>query len=245
MKRTDYSKLADEYGKHRQADPSLLERLTAGLDATSRVLEVGCGTGNYAAAVRSAVGCECTGIDASPQMLAKLKARTSEVHAVDGRAERLPFGENSFDLVYSVDVVHHLEDRNAAFREAARVLKEGGRLCTATESEALIRTRDPLAQFFPEIVEVELARYPSIESLRMELGYAGFEELREETTEHAYEVESSTPFREKVFSSLHHLPEAAFHRGIEKLEAELQKGPLRCTQRYVLLWATKPPDLDD
>ena len=234
--------MADGYGKHRQVDPEVLGRLTAPLEAASRVLELGCGTGNYASAIRTAVGCECAGIDPSPQMLAKLKARTSEVQAIDGRAERLPFGEGTFDLVFSVDVIHHVEDRNAAFREAIRVLKEGGRLCTATDSESIIRQREPFAEFFPEIVESELARYPSIETLRMELGYAGFEELREEVTEHAYELTDAAAFREKVFSSLVHLKDDAFQRGLGKLEARLKKGPLSCKQRYTLLWATKPPE---
>lgn len=245
MKRTDYSTLANEYQKHRTADPVLVGRLANGLESSSRVLEVGCGTGNYMAALHGAVACSCTGIDPSPQMLEKLKARGTPVQAVDGRAERLPFGENTFDLVYSVDVIHHIEDRGAAFREAARVLKEGGRLCTATESEALLRTREPLAEFFPEVVEIELSRYPSIENLRMELGYAGFEELREETTEHPYEVTDVKAFREKAFSSLHHLPDDAFRQGLERLEARLRKGPLQCTQRYLLLWAKKPPELDE
>jgi ubiquinone/menaquinone biosynthesis C-methylase UbiE len=245
LKQTDYSTLADIYGRHRQADPEVLARLTAGLDATSRVLELGCGTGNYVTALRSAAGCECVGIDASPQMLAKLKARSSEVQAVDGRAERLPFGESSFDLVFSVDVIHHIEDRNAAFREAARVLKEGGRLCIVSDSEATIRQREPLAEYFPEIVEVELARYPNIETLRMELGYAGFEELRAEVTERVQEISDSAPFREKAFSSLQYLSNEAFEKGLAKLEARLKDGPLSCTQRAHLLWATKPPELDE
>src|SRR3712207_7697189 len=40
-----------------------------------------------------------------------------------GRAEGLPVPDASFDLVYSVDVIHHVGDRPAAFREAARVLR--------------------------------------------------------------------------------------------------------------------------
>ncbi|MER3438994.1 MAG: hypothetical protein C4346_16180 [Chloroflexota bacterium] len=51
-----------------------------------------------------------------------------------GRAEVLPFKAQSFDLVFSVDVVHHISDRLAAFREARRVLRPRGWCCTVTDS---------------------------------------------------------------------------------------------------------------
>ncbi len=44
-------------------------------------------------------------------------------------AEDMPFGENSFDAVYILGALHHIEDKHSAFKETVRVLKKKGKLC--------------------------------------------------------------------------------------------------------------------
>ena len=56
---------------------------------------------------------------------------------------------------------------------AAQALKPGGRLCTVTDSESIIRGRLPLAEYVPETVAVEFDRYPPIPTLRAEMTEAG------------------------------------------------------------------------
>ncbi len=138
-------------------------------------------------------------------------------------------------------MIHHLRDRAAAFGEAFRVLRDGARMATATDSEWIIRNREPLARYFPETIEVELARYPSIEQLQIEMTRAGFVQLSEELVEHAYELIDSAPFREKVFSTLLYLSNEAFTRGLARLETDLSRGPIPCVSRYTLLWGHKAP----
>ncbi|HOO54055.1 MAG TPA: class I SAM-dependent methyltransferase [Methanothrix sp.] len=86
-----------------------------------RGLEVGVGTGRFAAPLGVSIG-----IDPSGPMIEV--ARERGVLAVRGVAERLPFGDEKFDLVLMVTVVFLLRDRAAAFLEATRVLKPGGSL---------------------------------------------------------------------------------------------------------------------
>src|SRR5262245_62049469 len=73
----NYDPLADEYAKHRSAHPDVVGELTArgGVVAASRVLEIGCGTGNYVAALGAATDCACTDVDASEGMLAQARRR--------------------------------------------------------------------------------------------------------------------------------------------------------------------------
>ncbi len=240
MKRTDYRALADRYAEHRQVQPEVFTRLVSVLGPRSRVLEVGCGTGNYVAAISDAVGCACSGVDPSTEMLGKLLERGCRVRAVEAPAEDLRFPDGAFDLVFSVDVIHHVTDRGAAFREAFRVLEEGGLLCTVTDSEWIIRHREPLALYFPETIGVELARYPNTRTLRAEIAAAGFGCLKEETAAHTYYLTDAAAYREKTYSSLHYLSDEAFQRGLARLEADLHNGPILCTSRYVLFWGTKP-----
>jgi SAM-dependent methyltransferase len=95
----------------------------------SEVLEVGCGLGTDAINFARR-GARYTGIDlteASIDLVRKrfeLEGLTATLRVAD--AEALPFGDASFDLVYSHGVLHHTPDTQGAINEAHRVLKPGG-----------------------------------------------------------------------------------------------------------------------
>jgi len=237
----DYDRIALEYSRHRQVHPEVLRSLIAigRIETASKVLEVGCGTGNYVIAVEASVGCACWGIDPSPQMLAKARERSGTINFQPGSAQRLDFPSDFFDLVFSVDVIHHLSDRPGFLREAYRVLKAGGEVGTVTDSEWIIRHRQPLAVYFPGTVEVDLGRYPRIAELRHLMEEVGFVEITEEVVEFRYELTAVQAYRDKAFSSLHLIPKQAFERGMQRLERDLRSGPIPCVSRYVLLWGTK------
>lgn len=237
----DYEQLAAEYARHRRVHPEVLCNLiqTANLSPDSKVLEVGCGTGNYIAAVEAALGSRCWGIDPSEKMLDAAKERSQSIHLQVGRAERLEHPTEMFDLVFSVDVIHHVTDRSTYFREAFRVLRDGGRVCTVTDSEEIIRERQPLAVYFPETVEVDLRRYPSTDDLRRWSQDAGFRQLAEVAVEFAYSVTDISAYRDKAYSCLHLIPPDAHRRGVERMEVDLTQGPMQGHSRYFLLWATK------
>jgi SAM-dependent methyltransferase len=171
-------------------------------------------------------------------MLEKLRQRSTPIRAQLGRAEAIAFPEEWFDLVFSVDVIHHVVDRDMAYREAHRVLMPGGLVCTVTDSERIIRNR-PQSMFFPETIPIELARYPSIDSLKSSMTRAGFDVVREDLAEDPYELTDAAPYREKVFSSLLYLDDRTFEEGLARLEARLAEGPLHCVSRYTLLWGRK------
>ena len=158
---------------------------------------------------------------------------------MDGRAEALGLPAESFDLLYSVDVIHHVRDRGAAFAEAFRVLVPFAPVCVVTDSEWILRNRAPQSVYFPETVDVELRRYPPIPVLREEMTRAGFGNLREEMVERSYTITDAAAYRDKVFSSLLYIGEEAFARGLERMEDDLSRGPVRCVSRYLLLWGTK------
>ena len=239
----DYDRLAGEYARHRRVHPGVLQQLisTGAVKPASRVLEVGCGTGNYIAALEEAIHSSCWGVEPSVQLLARARARGRRVDFRLGKAEQLPLPPDSFHLVFSVDVIHHLKDPLAYAREAYRVLTVGGWICTVTDSEWIIRNREPLTVYFPETVEVDLRRYPAIADLRASLERAGFGSLLEEIVEYRYALTDIQVYRDKPFSCLHLIPEPAFQRGIERMETALRAGPIRCVSRYLLLWGRKGP----
>lgn len=101
----------------------------------SRILEVGCGTGNLAVlAKRLAPAAEVTGIDPDPKALARARRKAQRrgvlVRFDLAYAEQLPFPDASFDRVLSALMLHHLgsQAKVPALREVRRVLKPGGSL---------------------------------------------------------------------------------------------------------------------
>ena len=237
----DYESLAGDYARHRRLHPGVLRALLAGgaVAAGSRVLEVGCGTGNYLGAMGRLAGCTAFGMDPAATMLSQAQVATACPGLCRGRAEALPFADAGLDLVFSVDVIHHVGDLAAYHREAARLLRPGGRLCTVTDSEEIIRGRVPLSRYFPETVAVELARYPRVEALLELMAAASLHDLRCDTVEATYAVTSSEPYRSRAYSSLVLIDDEALRAGVARLDADLARGAVMGVARYVLLWGTR------
>ncbi len=113
------------------ANPWELGRLTAG----ERVLDIGSGAGtdSLVAAQMVTERGHVTGIDMTPEMLAKARASAEElgledVGFVEGEAESLSFDDASFDVVISNGVIDLIPDKDAVFGEIFRVLRPGGRI---------------------------------------------------------------------------------------------------------------------
>ncbi|HEX3510975.1 MAG TPA: class I SAM-dependent methyltransferase [Solirubrobacteraceae bacterium] len=104
----------------------------------ARSLEIGSGTGYFTLNLMQAgvIG-EATCSDISPGMLVTLAANAErlglEVTTAFADAERLPFADDSFDLVLGHAVLHHIPDLARAFSEFDRVLRPGGTLLFAGE----------------------------------------------------------------------------------------------------------------
>ncbi len=100
---------------------------------TGKILEVGTGKGHFSLALAKE-GASITSIDVKPedQHFARLHLRyhglETQVRLEVANAESMPFPDSSFDLVCSVNVIHHLAALDPVCREMARVLKPSGRI---------------------------------------------------------------------------------------------------------------------
>jgi SAM-dependent methyltransferase len=113
------------------ANPWAMGRLAAG----ERVLDLGSGAATDSLVAAQMVGPagHVTGIDMTPEMLAKARSAAAtmgvaNVEFVEGEAERLPFSDASFDVVISNGVIDLVPDKDAVFAELYRVLAPGGRM---------------------------------------------------------------------------------------------------------------------
>jgi SAM-dependent methyltransferase len=103
----------------------------------TRVLEVGCGTGELAERIQRDLGAEVVAVDISPRMVALTQGRS--VAARVGDVQELPFGDAEFDCAVAAWVLYHVPDLDRGIAELARVLERGGRLVAATLGEGNLR----------------------------------------------------------------------------------------------------------
>lgn len=110
------------------------------------ILDVGAGTGRLAINL-SKMGAEVTALDLSQKMLDELYKKNPNIKISLGDAESLPFLDNSFDFVIAVFLIVHLKNPSIFFKEAYRVLKDGGKLLVTNINQKEppeIKTKDGL-----------------------------------------------------------------------------------------------------
>ncbi|HVM10348.1 MAG TPA: methyltransferase domain-containing protein [Acidimicrobiales bacterium] len=160
--------------------PAVLSMLgdVDGLD----VLDAGCGPGIYAEELL-ARGARVTGFDASAPMVElarrRLGTRADIRQATLGDA--LPYADGSFDAAVCALVIHHVDERVAAYREIHRVLRPGARFVLSTVHPVSDWLRLGGSYFTSEVVEEEWPRWGMVRYHRQpltevvdELADAGF-----------------------------------------------------------------------
>ena len=121
------------YREFRQGPGAETEVLAAIEAAGPRTyLEVGCGTGEFAARVQAAIGAEVIAIDSSRAMVDAARRRGLDARVED--VQSLPFDDEAFDCVFVGWVLYHVPDLPLAVQEIARVLRPDGLAIITTHS---------------------------------------------------------------------------------------------------------------
>lgn len=158
--RRRFAATAERLGRHTDARADALRervRRFVPLTGDERALDAGAGTGALAFALSPLVR-EVVAVDAVPELLDEARKRIDEhpnVTLVEGDVTDLPFGAAEFDLVGSVNTLHHISRPELAVAELARVTRPGGLLLVVDQ----IAPVDPLAAL--ELNRFERARDPT------------------------------------------------------------------------------------
>jgi len=149
----NYDKYGKQYSGQRQTEPCIAAFINEALSGAKTVLNVGAGAGSYEPDDRYVVA-----VEPSVAMRSQ-RAGNNKAPAVIGTAGDLPFDDNSFDAAMALVTVHHWPDMIKGLQELRRV----------TRQQVLIMTFDPdaldnfwNAEYFPEVIDVERQRYPTI-----------------------------------------------------------------------------------
>jgi trans-aconitate methyltransferase len=152
----------------------VLEWLAAQPD--ERILDLGCGDGQLTQRL-AATGARVQGVDASAPMVAAARARGVAVD--EARAESLPYGNGTFDAVFSNAALHWVRGQDAMLAEVHRVLRPGGRFVAemgghGNVAAILVALTAVLARYGHGDLENEVNYYPTPEAYTRRLERAGF-----------------------------------------------------------------------
>ncbi|MEA5568430.1 methyltransferase domain-containing protein [Anabaena sp. UHCC 0399] len=124
----------------RQAQIDLIEELLswAGVETAENILDVGCGIGGSSLYLAEKFQAQATGITLSPVQAARATERAQEKglsaksQFLVANAQAMPFDDNTFDLVWSLESGEHMPDKTKFMQECYRVLKPGGTFIMVT-----------------------------------------------------------------------------------------------------------------
>jgi SAM-dependent methyltransferase len=157
----NYDQLGQKYSGYRQTDPRIADFVNKALGDAKTILNVGAGAGSYEPADKYVIAVEPSVVMRSQRI------KNNKVPAINAKADNLPFDDNSFDASMATVTVHHWPDIDQGLKELRRV----------TKNQVIIMTFDPEqldnfwnADYFPELIEVEKARYPTIDFVKKSLG---------------------------------------------------------------------------
>jgi 2-polyprenyl-3-methyl-5-hydroxy-6-metoxy-1,4-benzoquinol methylase len=129
-------------------------RLVAG----KRVLDIACGEGYGAAALKRAGAAQVIGVDISESVCAHARQRYG-IDARPGSAEKIPLSDNSVDVIVSFETIEHVPSPGVFLDECVRVLIPGGKLVVSTPDKEVytdrLGTRNPY--HCSEMTEAEFA----------------------------------------------------------------------------------------
>jgi ubiquinone/menaquinone biosynthesis C-methylase UbiE len=232
-RRADYDQIASTYDRRYErnsyAGVERALRRFVGSQTGRQILEVGCGTGHWLEFLQ-ARSAHLTGLDFSAGMLAQAKMRLPGIPFVQGTAERLPCGAETFDRVFCINALHHFPDKAAFLAETHRILRANGMI--------LIIGLDPqrgvdqwfVYDYFPESFEIDRGRYPAAGALRTWMRQAGFQDCTTQEVEHwtyrlpAHEILRQGRLDKTATSQLSVLTEAEYQRGMAQIRADIERA---------------------
>jgi SAM-dependent methyltransferase len=199
-----------------------------------RVVDIGAGTGQFAAALRDWFGLDVIAVEPSPAMRNRIP-RGPSIEVLDGSAAALPLPDESADGAWLSLVLHHIPDLPAAAREIRRVLRAGAPVLIRQGFPDRYEPHGPLEQNGIELVRwfPETARtadtFPSLADTCEAFAAAGFrrdalEQVRETSSTSLAELLEQADTLRVADTTMRNLTDAEFRRGKERLRSAVRRG---------------------
>ncbi len=225
-----YDRISRIYDVSRGANVETVRKLVRLLNAGSDsvFLDLGCGTGNYTAALQKTAKI-LIGIDISKGMIEQAQVKFPQISLICGDVTRLPFDSKTFDGAFAVQLLHHLKKKEIFLKEAHRVLRKGGCLAIHSCSHRQLRSFW-FYHYFPQGLEADLARIPDSREITLMFERAGFSNIGIEVCHQDEVVTHETPqsYLDKNYrnslSTFALLSQRDIEAGCRKLQEDIASG---------------------
>jgi SAM-dependent methyltransferase len=157
----NYDEHGKQYSGQRKTEPAIAAYINRALGDAETVLNVGAGAGSYEPDDRCVIA-----VEPSSAMRAQ-RIQNGKSPAIIASGDSLPFDNQSFDAVTAFVTVHHWPDMTKGLQELRRVSR-GPVIVMTFDPDALDRFWN--AEYFPEVIDVEKQRYPTIQFIVDALG---------------------------------------------------------------------------
>ena len=257
--KVNYDQIADTYNlrfegeKHSKVNRKLISLIEKTQSQT--ILEVGCGTGHWLSAIYelSLPKKRLFGLDLSRGMLSQAHNTSKDLILIQGKANLLPFSEQSIDMVFCVNAIHHFDKPHQFIREAKRVLTPGGNLAIMGADP---REKDYtwyVYDYFPGTFERDLERFPAWSTIAYWLIQSDFDLIALENVETINEIREGYAVLDDPFLMKHATSQLALlndeeyaqglariHKALEQYDEEGKASAFQSVIPLSLLIAQKP-----
>jgi SAM-dependent methyltransferase len=237
----NYDQIATEYNQ-RYPSSQNWERGQTLLNLASQIhaqtaLEVGSGTGFWLNLLHSIVP-NLFGLDYSLGMIKEAQRQPAPLTLLRGSAPHLPYRDQTFDLVYCVDAIHHFGDYRRFVLEAFRVLKPGGALAVIGHDPHEGTSNWYIYDYFNGVLDTDLRRYPSGRSVIRSMEAGGFGSVSSQMIEHilnmhvGYAVLRDPFLKKSATSQLALLSDKEYAAGIQRIKQAIDNASA-CDERII------------
>lgn len=236
------------YHQGRRLEPSVMQQWrriacrSVGDRSGLTILDLGCGTGRFSSELADELDGRVFGVEPSDKMrsIAESECDDSRVSFLKGSAESIPLTDDSCDVAWLSQVMHHFQNINAAARELKRIIRPAGFVIIRSNFKGRLADSSRYYDFFPTGLEVDESRHPTIEHVRDCFEENGFRLTTLETVEQIEATnlqEYTERIRLRTYSTFELISEEEFEQGLAKLQhaADIEKTPKPVTAKLDLL----------
>jgi ubiquinone/menaquinone biosynthesis C-methylase UbiE len=238
----NYDEHANIYSQYRNESIRVISNIVSHTKETEikNVLEIGCGTADHLYALKEMMKFDGYGFDRSNEMLKNASIKNPGLMLTNGDAnDMFPYENSKFDLAYSINVIHYIDNLEQYFEESYRTLNDKGLMLTVTVS--IDEMNGNISRYFPEF---ELSNSKSkglVGRIAQVMSEVGFKDVHTTKSDYEYKMneEDLKPFENRAFGWLKLLSDKGFSEGIELMRRDVSDGSCIGSENFTYIWGRK------
>ena len=241
-RKINYDEYADLYSQYRNASNRVISNILEQTKESSirNVLEIGCGTADHLFVLKQMMKFNGFGFDKSREMLKEASAKNPGLTLTTGNASKVfPYESSKFDLAYSINVIHYIDNIEQYFNEAYRTLEDNGLMLTVTVS--IDEMQQNICRYFPEFGLDNIKSKGLVDRIVQVMNDLEFKDVYITKSDYQYKMsdEDLKPFENKVFAWLKLLSDKGFNEGIGLMRQDLLNGSCIGSENFTYIWGRK------